>query len=563
MRRRVRALFSRLYLLGLGVLGCQGSIRTDTPSLDPETGLPVDPATGRPIDPNTGAPLPPFSAAPVSMRRLTSSQYRNVTRDLLGSVELRTELETDTAVNGFVEIGAGLSTISPAAAEKFENAAFELGKQAASPALRDGLLGCKPKATVDSACTRSFIERFGRRAFRRPLSSDELIRYVGIAEQSAQKLGDFYGGVEFVVAGLLESPNFLFRVEVGEADPDQPPRLRYSGFEMATRLSFLLWNTAPDDALLDAAAAGQLVTTKGLSEQAERLLADPRARTAMNNFEFERLGLEALDELAKDKGVFAAFTPGLLTGMREDILRTIDYVAFEQRGDIRDLFETEVSFVNGELAGLYGVKKPASAVELALLPRGGLRLGLLGKPGLLAMNAHVRDTSPTLRGKFVRERLLCQTIQAPPPNVITILPEPNPNAATMRERLAVHRSNPTCAGCHGAMDPIGLAFENFDAIGAFRATDNGHALDVSGDIDGHAFAGPAELGSILKNDPRVVECGVRQLYRYATGHVELEGEEIIVKSLAQRFASAGHRMAELLKAVVVSDGFRYMKRGEP
>ena len=557
MRPRVRALFSGLSLVAAGTFGCQ---LAEIPSTDPGAGLPVDPATGKPIDPGTGEALPGFSPAPISVRRLTTAQYRNVVRDLVGPVQLTTELETDTAVNGFIEIGAARTTISPAAVEKFEAAAFEIGKYAASSAVRGALVGCTPRATIDTTCTRSFLTRFGRRAFRRPLTTEELNRWVGVAENSARTLNDFYAGVEFAVAGIFQSPNLLFRVEVGEPDPTKSGRFRYTNYELATRLSFLLWNTAPDDTLLDAASAGTLVATWSLFEEAKRLLADPRARTAMSNFQSERLGLEGMDNLGKDRTAFPAFTPTLVTGMREDILRTIDYVAFEQNGDVRDLFETRVSFVNGELAGLYGVTKPASGIVRTLLPNTGPRVGLLAKAGLLALNAHTKETSPTLRGKFVRERLLCQGIAAPPPDVVTIVPPPNPNAPTMRERLASHRNSPSCYSCHGAMDPLGLPFENFDAIGAYRATDNGYALDLSGDLDGRTYTGPAGLGALLKNEPRVIECSVRQLYRYATGHVELEGETVLIKSMTQRFANAGYRMPELLKVLIVSDGFRYLTR---
>jgi hypothetical protein len=560
MRHRGHALLSGLCLTAFATFGC---VVSEIPSTDPAAGLPVDPATGRPVDPNTGEVLAPFSPAPIAMRRLTTAQYRNVVRDLVGPVQLTTELETDTAVNGFIEIGAARTTISPAAVEKFEAAAFEVGKYAASSAVRGALVGCAPTTAIDTACTRAFLERFGRRAFRRPLTTEELNRWVGIAENSARTLNSFWAGIEFAVAGLFQSPNLLFRVEIGEPDPAQAARYRYTNFEMATRLSFLLWNTAPDDTLLDAAAAGKLTTTEGLFEQAKRLLGDARARVAMNNFQSERLGLEGLDNLGKDRSVFPAFTPALVEGMREDILRTIDHVAFEQNGDVRDLLETRVSFVNGELATLYGVPRPASGTQLAMIPDTSPRVGLLAKAGLLALNAHTRETSPTLRGKFARERLLCQGIPAPPPDVVTIVPPPNPNAPTMRERLASHRNSPSCMGCHYMMDPLGLPFENFDAIGAYRATDNGHALDLSGELDGQTYTGPAALGTLLKNDRRVIECSVRQLYRYATGHVELEGEKVLIKSMTQRFGTAGYRMPELLKVIIVSDGFRYLNKGAP
>ena len=332
---------------------------------------------------------------------------------------------------------------------------------------------------------------------------------------------------------------------------------------MATRLSFLFWNTTPDDALLDAAEAGELATIPGLTAQVDRLVQDPRVREAMNNFHAERLGMDALASLAKDADLYPAMTGSLGAAMREDILRTIDYLTFDAGTDYRELFDTRVSFVNSELAAVYGLPDPGAAFQRIALPEDSLRVGLLGKAGLLAMNAHVKETSPTLRGKFVRERILCQSIQPPPANVVPVLPEPDPNAPTMRARLSAHATDESCAGCHSRMDPIGLAFENFDAIGAYRATDNGHALDVSGELDGRPFDGPRQLAGIFREDSGAAVCVARQLYRYAVGHVEGPGERIVVSGLSSAFEASNYQLTLLLKSIVVSDGFRYLTRSQP
>ncbi len=520
-------------------------------------------AAGRGNQGGSAAPaLGTFVPAPAALRRLSTAQYQSSVRHLLGDVELTVELDADTSLNGFVAIGQARATISPAAMEKYESAAFELAAQAVAPDRREKFVGCAPKGVTDATCTRAFLTRFGRRAFRRPLTGEELTRYLGVAENAAGTLDDFYAGIEFAVAGLLQSPNFLFRVELGEPDPADPSRLRYTGYEMASRLSFLFWNEMPDDALLDAAEAGELLTTAGIMAQVERLMTDPRTRVAMNTFHAERLGLDALDSLAKDEDLYPAMSETLGAAMRVDILRTLEDLTFGTPGDYRDVFDTRVAFVDRELAGIYGVTAPASGTARVELPD-GLRLGLLGKAGLLAQNAHIRETSPTLRGKFVRERVLCQSIPAPPANVVTTIPEPNPDAPTMRERLAAHREVDSCAGCHVLMDPIGLAFENFDALGVFRATDDGHALDTSGDIDGMLFQDPRELAEVLREMPGVSECLVRQLYRYAVAHVETAGENPVIVGLAQRFESSGRKFPELLRAVVVSDGFRYAVKEAP
>lgn len=504
----------------------------------------------------------PFEPPPAALRRLTVQQYVNSVRELLGDVELTVELEADTAISGFVSIGAARTTISPTAMEKYELAAYELATQALVPERREAFVGCTPDDVLDTACTQAFVTRLGRRAFRRPLSSDEVARYVGVAEQAAEALGDFHQGLEFAVAGLLLSPNFLFRVELGSPDPVNQALARYDGYELAGRLSYLLLNTTPSDALLDAAEGGELDAPSGLATRLDALLDDPRVREAMRSFHSERLGLDdfALD---KDAELFPEAGDALAEAMREDVLRTLDDLAFEREGDFREAFSTRVSYVDAALAELYGVPAPASGFARVELPAGGLRLGLLGKAALLARGAHVKATSPTLRGKLVRERVLCQSIPAPPNNVVTVLPEPDPNAPTMRARLERHRTDMACSGCHSLMDPIGLSFENFDALGKYRRDDDGHALDVTGDIDGEAFDGPAELAALLSRHEDATECVVRQLYRYAVAHVETSGEKPVIEALVQGFANDEYRLRPLLRAVVLSDGFRYAGKVEP
>jgi hypothetical protein len=498
---------------------------------------------------------PAFVPGQASLRRLTREQYLASIESLLGDdVMLTTALEEDVAINGSVSIGTSRSTISPHGTEKYESAAYELAAQAIAPERRGKLVACTPAGMVDAACTEDFVRSFGRRAFRRPLSDAELARYVALAGEAATELGGFWSGIEFAVAGFLQSPNFLFRSELGEPDPADPTRRRFTGYEMASRLSFFFWNTTPDDALLDAAEAGELLTLVGIEEQATRLAADPRARLALDIFHAERLALDELDAMAKDVTLFPSAGPELAEAMRQDILRTIEYVTID--GDYRDLFSTNVVFADEALAEVYGVD-PSSGDTPSSLPAGGARTGLLGKPGLLAMNAHSRETSPTRRGKFVRERVLCQDIPAPPPNVVTTLPEPDPNAATMRDRLKLHASTPACAGCHTKTDPIGLAFEHFDALGGFRENHDGHALDVTGELDGTAFEDARALSMLIRERPETTDCVVRQMYRYANARVEKGGEDAAISALNGAFAASGYRLTSLMTSIATSDGFRY------
>jgi hypothetical protein len=362
------------------------------------------------------------------------------------------------------------------------------------------------------------------------------------------------------VAGILQSPHFLYREELGTPDAANPARRSFNGFEIATRLSYFAWSTTPDDQLLDAAANGTLATEAGLKAQAERLIASPRARAATETLFTELLRLADLDDLPQLPGVFPQVSATLGASMRAETLRVLEDIAWNGDGDFRNVFETRTTFINAELAKLYGVPAPAGTGFVSTtLPSDGMRLGLLGQGSFLALNAHADSTSPTLRGKFIREVLLCQAIPPPPPDVDTTLP-PNPTGTaglTMRQRLEKHRAQPTCASCHRTMDPIGLGLENFDAVGAFRTSEVGQTIDASGDLDGVPFGDARGLAAALKNHPDFATCMTRSVFRFATGHVETSGEEAAVLALAQNMAADGYRFRSLLLGLVLGPSFRF------
>jgi hypothetical protein len=499
-----------------------------------------------------------FTPGPAAMRRLTRAEYQATLKDLFGDdLDVPTDLEVDTALHGYSSVGASELTISPHGAEQYEAAAMNVARQVfGDEARRTALVGCTPTSAADP-CVRTFLETFGRRAWRRPLTAGELDLLGQIATTVADAFRDPWSGVEYAVVALLESPYFVFRVEVGT--PDGSGRLRYDGWEMASRLSYLLLGTTPDDTLLDAAAAGELVTNEGIRAHAERLLESPRARAAVGTFFAEYLNLTRLETVAKNTELFPqALSPTLIGAMRTEVARLVEEVVFDRDADLRELLDTRVSWVNEELAALYGVPAPASPGEdgfgEAALPEG--RGGLLTTAAMLSLYAHESVTSPTLRGKFIRQNLLCQDVPPPPPGVVTTLDEGDGSPETMRDKLARHRENPLCAGCHDLMDPLGLSLEHFDALGVWRDTDGGLPLDVSGELDGVPFDGAGELGALLRGDPRVGACVARQFYRHAQGHLETDGELPLIEDLAARFEAGGFRFRALIVDLVVSDAFR-------
>jgi hypothetical protein len=505
-------------------------------------------------------PVPPAVPAQTGSQRLSVAQYVNAVHDVFGAdLAVPTALEPDTSLGGFVSIGGAQSAISPRGVEQYEDAAFKIAAQALAPTRRAALVPCTPSGPTDDACARAFAAKIGRRVWRRPLTADEVTSVAGLTTQAATTLGDFYQGLAYGIAALLESPNFLYRAAVGEPDPAHAGKRRYTSVEMASRLSFFLWNSTPDDALLDAADKGSLTDAAGLTTQVTRMLASPKARDGLRNFVTEYLRLDQLDQLSKDTTIFTHFNPDVGPAAREETLRDFEHQVFDLDSDYRDLFTTRTTFVNPKLASLYEVLSPDSQPDgfaEVELPADIPRRGLLGQVSFLSLYAHPTSSSATLRGKFIRTVLLCGNIPPPPVNVNTALPEPSATALTLREREKVHLSDPFCAGCHLQMDPIGLGLENFDGLGGYRTKDHGALIDPSGDLDGLAFTGAVGLAERVRNHPALGPCFARRLYEYANSFVEQPVEAPVLSALADDFKASGYRVKSLMLTISTSSGFR-------
>jgi hypothetical protein len=545
-----------LRALALATLAACATQVSPFPLDDVDPTDPVDPSN--PVDPEDPTEADPAIAAPTPMARLTATQLRNTVLDLLGGPLPDPPLPADTNPYLFFSIGAASTSVAESDVQRLEEAADAFAERIFDdPARRLTLLGCTPAQPGD-ACVASFLQSFGQRAYRRPLQPDEQARWLQVSVDLAD--GDPWTGARLVVQGLLQSPHLLYRVELGEPDPADPALTRLTAWELASRLSYLLWNTTPDDALLTAAASGELHTTDGLSIQIDRLLADPRARTAVQDFFAQYLDLGRLDRVTRDATAYPQFSPGLLRAMRTEVELVVDDLVFRRDTDVRKLFSLERTYVNDALAALYGLDAPG-ATEVtfvpAALPADGPRAGLLTLGAFLTMNAHEVDTSPTLRGKYLRERVLCATVPAPPDDVDLELPEAGSGEArTLRERLEQHRVNPNCAGCHAFIDPPGYLFEHFDAIGGYRTLDAGHPIDSSGDLDGTPLADAKALAAVLADHPQVGRCMVKQLHRHAQGRLDTTDEWVLLDELHTDFAASGFRFTALLRALVMHPTFR-------
>jgi hypothetical protein len=510
---------------------------------------------------------PPTPGASPVVRRLTPDQYRRSIEDIFGAgIQFDGRFEPDLRVNGLLAVGAGQVSVTASGFEQYDAMARSIAAQALDQAHRPVLLSCKPSsaAAPDDACAAQFLAKAGRLLFRRPLTPQELRIQIGVANVAAASLKDFYAGLETSLADLLVSPMFLFRQETIEPDSDHPGQYRVDALTKASRISFLLWNSGPDDALLRAAESGALNSKAGLDAQVARLLGSPRLEAGIRAFFSDMLGFDQFQTLSKDATIYPKFTANTVSDAQEQTLRTIIDVVLTRRGDYRDIFTTRKTFLTPTLGVLYGVPvendapigEPEKWVSFEY-PQGDPRTGILTEASFVALHAHPGRSSPTIRGKALRELVLCQKIPDPPGNVnfSVVQDTSNPVYRTARERVTAHRTQPTCAGCHKMIDPIGLAMENFDGAAGFRTQENGARIDTSGELDGVTFADAAGLGRAVHDNPATAACLLNRVYSYASGHLPAKGESDWIRYLSKEFAANGYRVPDLMRVIATSDAF--------
>jgi hypothetical protein len=491
------------------------------------------------------APVP-FSPAPATLYRLSDAEWRNSAEDLFG-VRYDGTLPVDYLLYNYTRVGGSELTIPPLDLEQYETAAWEVAGQAAV-SLEQGelLVGCD---ISDAVCVRSWVSTVGMRAWRRPLDSVELDELMG-RWQGLVDDGEVLLALQATVASLVLSPDFVFRVELGQEDPSHPGWRRYTSWEMASRLASFLTATVPDEELVRAALADELQSTDALLAQTDRLLQTDRAREALVAFFSETLELHELETVNKGDPVF---TDALRTEMALELELLFRDVALDRDADLGELLTSETAFLGPELAGLYGVPSGPGVTELTL-PAAQERGGLLGRAGFLTVYSHATVTSPTLRGKFVQTRLLCQDIPPPPPGVATEL-EPV-EGGTLRQQLEEHATNPACASCHTAIDPPGFALEHFDPLGRRRELDNGLPIDATGELEGAPFDGARELGEVIAANPKYTECLALELYRFANAQLERREDLGLVSDISAAYGAEGRRFRALVYELVKSDAFR-------
>lgn len=536
--------------LGQCAPGCR-----DDASADPDGGGSSGTnETAGPADSETGEPVveaPEDGIGRMGMRRLSRAEYDNTIEDLLGDdtrpgVTLLPEDKKTPFDNDVANQNASRVLIEAA-----ETLAGEISDRLrADPVRRDAVIGCTPAGADDATCFESFVRHFGRRALRRALTEPEVIELVELAEATALEGDDFYMGIDVLLRTLLQDGEFLYRIEIGTELPEQPGVYRLSGYEIATRMSYLLWGSTPSDDLLDQAEAGELDDPSERRAVAEQMLADPRSRRQLDRFHAMWLGYDELPH-----------APALTQAMRSETAALLERVVFDEQSSWLDLFTAQQTYIDDTLATHYGLTPPGQPAWVDY--EGTERQGILSHGSFLSVAGNPGDTSPTKRGKLIRNRLLCQAIPPPPPDAEADAPPEDGECKI--DRYEAHRQPGPCKGCHDQMDPIGFGLENYDLAGRFREHDEGApqcTIEGSGELVGYGtFRGPAELSELLLDHEVLPGCIVEQVYHYAMGHALEDPDLAMAMDLEATFSDEGHRFDRLLVELVAHEAFAYRQEG--
>ena len=543
------------------------SEQTSPPALRTDAAAGPDGATP---DPLAEACAPSARSMPrAPSRRLSRVEYNNTVRDLLGDkTSPGNALPSEPIGNSFGN-DANRQSVSSLLAEQYGSVAEAIATRATSnPEQLAALAPCAAQLTTDSEleCATRSIERLARRAHRRPLVAEEVQELVALW-QHARETSDFATGLSVVIEALLQSPDFLYRIELGEPDPSDPALRRPTGFEMATRLSYLYWGTMPDEALLQAAEAGQLTDRESIREHALRLLdARERSRPMLRFFFDNLLPISGLASLKRDSALFPSFTPEIGALLREETLQYLEREILDEGASWSQIFTRPYSYLNEPLAAFYGIEG-VSGKDFRRVPLDTKqRMGLLTQAGVLAGTTHSNVTSPVLRGSFVVQRLMCRTIPLPTGSILEKIKPPEPSSGkTGRQRYAAHTAEPVCHSCHQFMDPVGFALENYDAIGMFRAQENGEPIDPAGSMPDArggelAFTDAVSMARALAGSRDLSDCFAMNWMSYAYGRSARELDSCTVAMLKQTVAQSEDSIKSLLLSLSQTDAFLYLSK---
>lgn len=527
------------------------------------------PGTGGAAQPPPDCSQPAPGIAPI--RRLTRFEYSNTVRDLLGDTTQPGDLlDSEIKGNGFSNDATTLST-TRLAVDAYQSVAHDVAARATKDAATlTNTTKCDTAKMSEDACAQAFVTDFGMRAARRPLDSSESAAMLAVYK--AGRTGAAYAdGIAAVIEMMLQSPQFLYRPEFGTPVSGTTAVTRITGYEMATRLSYMLWGTMPDKTLFDAAKSGQLDTKEQVLAQATRMLNDSQTtdshpRQVARFFHNTLFGINGIDGLQRDATVFPTYTTGLATLFRQETEQFMDYVVWSGAGDLTTIFTAPFTFLNGPLSKFYGFGNVTGDGFKMVTTDGKQRAGLLTQASILAATTPGAHNNPVVRGKFIYQKLLCGTIPDPPATLMVKEPEPDATRTT-RERFEAHRADPACAGCHTRLDPIGFGLENYNGVGLWQDTDNGKAIDATGVIPNTdaagEFVGAIELGKKLAGSQDFQNCYVGNWLTFAYGRVETSADACNRASLQDAFKGAKGNIKQLMLSLTQTDAFLYRPAAQP
>jgi hypothetical protein len=506
------------------------------------------------------------------IRRLIPFEYNNTVRDLLNdSSQPASALPGEQSGNGFGN-DAYSQSVSTLLVEQYAAVAAQIAARATAPETLGTLAPCAAQLGADSdaaaelSCVTAFVQGFAPRAYRRPLRAGEVEELTGLFQSVRAGGADFRTSLSAMIEGVLQTPQYLYRPEVGVPVPGRADLKVPTPHEMAARLSYFLWGTMPDPVLRAAADAGELTTAESVAAHARRMVDDERSRVVVAFFFDNLLPIASLSHLQRDAALYPTFTGRIGDLMRTETQTFLQYEIFSGTGTVESLLTAPYTFANQELAAYYGLPSVSGELFQQVPLDTSKRLGLLSHGGVVAGAIHSNNTNPVVRGAFVMRKLLCQVIPPPTAELAELAKPPDPySGKTARERFSAHTQNPVCAGCHQLMDPIGFALENFDAVGLWRDTENDVLIDASGEmaILGGAFNGPVDLARKVAQAPQSNTCFASHWMNLAYGRkVDAAEEPCTVEGVQEAFAAAGYNVKELLVALTQADAFLYLPAGQ-
>jgi Protein of unknown function (DUF1592)/Protein of unknown function (DUF1588)/Protein of unknown function (DUF1595)/Protein of unknown function (DUF1587)/Protein of unknown function (DUF1585) len=496
----------------------------------------------------------------MTIRRLNRTQYTNTLGVLTGTkTDPGAKFPADDLSFGFDNIGEAL-TVQPLHIELFEQSAdavlTELFALPATDANRTKVLGCDAQ-TGGHACVVSTVSAFAERAFRRPVTEAEITPFVSIADSFTMTGGKAADGLKLALKGVLLSPHFLFRVEL-DPSPTSKDVHRLNAYELATRLSYYLWSTMPDAALFASAKSGALTTDAGLVTEVSRMLADPKAQALTSDFAGQWLNIRRVGAVKPDAGTYPTFSAQLAADMETESYMMFTELLATSR-PITDVLNSDFTYVNKALATFYGMTPPPGDGFVKVPLAGSHRTGFLMQASFLTLTSNPTRTSPVKRGKWVLEQLLCSPPPPPPPGVKFDL-DANAGGQSVRARLEAHRAKEPCHTCHALMDPIGLSFENFDGVGAYRTADQYGPIDATGTLQTAAgevtFNGAEQLLPLVSKDERLAPCVAEKVLTYAVGRGFTTDDAIALKNVLTATNTSGQGLRGLVGSVAMSESFK-------